>query len=568
MATAKSHNGLNRGVADPAIPGDTAQPEEIRRNIDRTRGEMDRTIDELSDRLRPRNLFDDLVDSVRCSILGPTTTSTGQQRMMSDQVTDVASRAGKTLLEAVRENPVPAALMGAGLAWLLFEDKAERTYRRHRIESNARGYTGNRFTDVGTHSGSYVDARTGQPYDASYGAGYADRDFDGEPDVCPPSMRDKVSGAASGVKDTLGSVAETVGSAAAAVGNVAGKAVEGVKSLASTTAHAASTAGRGVRTAGHAVGDFGRTAGSTVRSTGSSAREYGGSAVGSVRDVSRTAASSVAGFGQTAAERSRMYGRKASEGVNYGYAVSRERFNDALDEKPLVVGIAALAAGVLAGFALPHTRVEDRTLGRTSDRLKEEARRRGEEAFDQGKEVASHLAGSALGEVEGAGLTPGSLGEKVARVAKDALSAAQESAQREGLDAATLADKAKQVGQAVKEKGKEELKQAVPSSLAGGTAGGSTSETSVTGASASLGSCDLGTASLGTASFPSSDLGSSNAGGTSDFGAGLTGGLGGDMSTVKDDAEVKHDIAEGMSASSEPTTSKKPNPGMGDSCSC
>jgi len=126
--------------------------------------------------------------------------SVSRQRLMADEVTDVAGRAGRTLLEAVRENPVPAALMGAGLAWLLFEDKAERAYRRQHILSNQRGYTGNRFTDPGTHSGSYVDARTGRPYDASYGAGYADLDRDGNPDVCPPSMIDKAKSAASGVK--------------------------------------------------------------------------------------------------------------------------------------------------------------------------------------------------------------------------------------------------------------------------------------------------------------------------------------------------------------------------------
>jgi len=564
MAATKSHNGLNRGVTDPANYGEAAPTEEIRRDIDRTRGEMDRTIDELSERLRPRNLFDDLVDSVRCSILGPSTTSTGQQRMMSDQVREATSRAGRTFIEAVRENPVPAALMGAGLAWLLFEDKAERTYRRYRIESNARGYTGNRYTDPGTHSGSYVDARTGRPYDESYGAGYADMNYDGEPDVCPPGMMDRAASAASSVRGAASSTAGAVGGAASSVthalgsaahtiGDVAGKMVEGAKSLASTTAHVASTTGRGVRTAGHSVGEFGRTAGSSVREAGSSVREYGSSAAGSVRCATRSAASSVADFGHTAAEQARIYSRKAGEGASYGYAVSRERFNDALDEKPMAVGIAALAAGVLAGFAMPSTRMEDETLGRRSDRLKEEARRRAEEALSQGKEVASHLADTAMGEAEGAGLVPGSVGEKVARIAKDAFSAATESAKREGLDAATLAGKAKQVGQAVAAKGKEEIKQAVPETLSG-KAGETSSDACAIGASASLGAADLGSRDFG---------------GASDFGAGLTaGGLSDGMSAGEEDAEVKHDIAEGMSASSKSKTSTEKLGGTGDACSC
>lgn len=564
MAVTKSHNGLNRGVSDPANYTDAADSDDIRRDIDRTRCEMDRTIDQLSERLRPRNLFDDLIDSVRCSILGPSTTATGQQRMMSEQVTEAASRAGRTLLEAVRENPVPAALMGAGLAWLLFEDKAERAYRRRRIESNVRGYTGDRFTDPGTYSGSYVDARTGQPYDASYGAGYADTNFDGEPDVCPPSLMDKAASAASSVKETLGSAAHAIGSAAGTVGDVASRAAEGVKCATTKAAQAASSTGRSLRSAGQTVGDYGRTAGSsirgagsavrdTARQTGSSVREYGTSAAERLREASRTTACSVAELSQSAAESARVYGRKASEGVNYGYAVSRERFNTALDEKPMAVGIAALAAGVLAGFALPNTRVEDRTLGRRSDQLKDEARRRAQEALDQGKEVVSHVADTALGEVEGANLTPGSLGEKVARVARETLSAAQQAAQdaarREGLDAGTLADKAKQIGQAVKEKGKEELKQVAAALPSGQEMSG---DACVTGASASLGASDLA---------------------STDFGVGLTGGDsgGGDISSVKEDAEVKHDIAEGMSASSGGQTKKgKKNKGNqgGDSCRC
>ena len=166
MAVTKS-NGLNRGVTDPATYPESVESDDIRRDIDRTRSEMDRTIDELGERLRPRNLFDELVASVRGSLFassGPacSTASGVSSRQMSEQVSDVTSKMGRSLIEAVRENPVPAALMGAGLAWLLFEDKAERAYRRYRIESHARGYTGDRFTDPGTYSGSYVDARTGK----------------------------------------------------------------------------------------------------------------------------------------------------------------------------------------------------------------------------------------------------------------------------------------------------------------------------------------------------------------------------------------------------------------------
>jgi len=163
-------------------------------------------------------------------------------------------------------------------------------------------------------------------------------------------------------------------------------------------------------------------------------------------------------YSQSAAESARHYGHTVSEQLGHGYEASRERFNNALDEKPLAVGVAAIAAGLLAGFALPHTRTEDRMYGRSSDRLKDEARNRAREAAEQGKHVAVHVAESALGDAESQGLTPGSLGDKVARVAKDALHAAEDSAKREGIDPASLSEKAKHVGETVKKVGKEELK--------------------------------------------------------------------------------------------------------------
>jgi hypothetical protein len=294
-----------------------------------------------------------------------------------------------------------------------------------------------------------------------------------------------------------------------------------MKEAGEKTRDAASSAGRSARSAGHAVGDYSRSAGSKMRSASSAMSDYS----------------------HTAADSMRQYGRSVSDGVGRGVDLSRERFDNALEEKPLVVGLAAMAAGLLAGFVLPHTRTEDRMCGRTSDRLKDEARRRGEEVLNEGKDVAMHVADTALGDAEGQGLTPGSLGDKVARVAKDVVHAAKESAEREGIDPQSLGEKAKHVGQAVKEKGKKELdeKKSRLGVETDDTNGTSSIEKKSFEDKSSVLIADSGAAcSIGSPSTATSSIG----------------GLSDDMSSVKDDADLKDDIATGMSQSSSKTKAR------------
>jgi hypothetical protein len=542
MAATKS-NGLNRGGTAPGHYPSSADSQEIRREIDRTRSEMDRTIDQLGERLQPRNLFDDIVCAVRGSLFGgPASTATSsrtERQAMSEELTRTAGQVGRGLLDAIRENPVPAALMGAGLAWLLFEDKAERAYRRHRIESHVRGYTGDRYRDPHTHSGSYVDARTGQPYDDHYGEGYADTDFDGEPDIEPTSAKEKAAEMASSAKESLSAAAH-------AMGDAARRAARGMKRMADKSRHAAED----VR---HRAEEFRHTAGEKMHRASESARHYRDSTTASMRGLGHRTSESM----HHAAESMRHLGRDLSERTQYGYAVSRERFQHALEDKPLALGVAALAAGLLAGFALPHTRMEDRRLGPTSDRLKDEARRRGREVMEEGREAVSHLAEAAMGEAEHEGLTPGSLGAKLSKVAKDALHAAQESAQREGIDPQSLSEKAKHLGDAVKEAGKEEFgiaKTQAESSLAE-----LTDSPSLSGMSSS------GMSSSGMSSM--SDRSETSAGSHAALGEIKAGGLSDDMSSVGKEAETKHDIAEGMSKSAESEVEKSKTDKSGGHCS-
>lgn len=125
---------------------------------------------------------------------------------------------GTDMIEKIRENPLPAALIGAGLAWLLLGDQARNVYYRQRIQRNRQ--------EPDMYGGSYVDARTGQPYSSSYGSeseqGEAQDQSSGE-----GQQGGRLSGLTSSLGETASSAAESVRDAA---GNVTSRLRSGATS--------------------------------------------------------------------------------------------------------------------------------------------------------------------------------------------------------------------------------------------------------------------------------------------------------------------------------------------------
>jgi ElaB/YqjD/DUF883 family membrane-anchored ribosome-binding protein len=82
-------------------------PEEIEREIQRTRARVGRDIDALGEKLSPQNLKQQAKDAV----------AEKAQDMVSN-VGQQARRTGSRLVEFVRENPLPVAAVGLGVTWL------------------------------------------------------------------------------------------------------------------------------------------------------------------------------------------------------------------------------------------------------------------------------------------------------------------------------------------------------------------------------------------------------------------------------------------------------------------
>jgi ElaB/YqjD/DUF883 family membrane-anchored ribosome-binding protein len=124
---------LTNDVGD-APPADT---EAIRDEIEETRAQMSGTIDEIQERLSPRRLVNEAKETVRDATVG--------------KVKDVMNTAGDSaggIVDRIRENPVPAALIGIG-AWWLFGQQNRQA--RVQATSSTRGAwrAGNGGTSAG-----------------------------------------------------------------------------------------------------------------------------------------------------------------------------------------------------------------------------------------------------------------------------------------------------------------------------------------------------------------------------------------------------------------------------------
>ncbi|HEU4784051.1 MAG TPA: DUF3618 domain-containing protein [Ktedonobacterales bacterium] len=181
-------------VREPDKPGDSPGDEstdEIRDGIADTRARMGSTIDAIQDRLSPQNLVAQAKDAARDATIG-------RVQEMAGDVADTARETGSTLMDTIRENPVPVALTAIGLGWLLFSARRQAADRRE------------------------WEYRYGKPraYDRRYGNGYYRNDYSsnqqqGQGNNRVEQVTDRVQDAASKagdhVQDAMSNVADKAG---------------------------------------------------------------------------------------------------------------------------------------------------------------------------------------------------------------------------------------------------------------------------------------------------------------------------------------------------------------------
>lgn len=140
-----------------------------------------------------------------------------------------------------------------------------------------------------------------------------------------------------------------------------------------------------------------------------------GEALSRTRERVRSAGTRIRERGSERAHRLRQDARAA-------WRTGRECVADAVDERPLAVGLGMLAMGVLAGLLIPETRIEQRSLGETSRRIRSGAAR----ATEKVREAASAAASAAASTAEREGMTPRQMAQSAEEIAKSAMHAASE----------------------------------------------------------------------------------------------------------------------------------------------
>jgi hypothetical protein len=332
----------------------THSTDALEREAEALRNQVAYTAETLREKMSPGHVLDEYVDYLRHSD---------------------GSVAWHNLKTQIRDNPLPLALVGAGLAWFFLGGGPSTG----RLRSAAEGY-------AAREDDRYVpDLWAGPRGNAEHG----DRE--------------------SAALEPLGTLGP---------GEARGERGNG------------SSTRRIGRTARSRISDAASSVSETAGSAYSAAGDAASSASEAVGDAASSASRTVAHSAEMARQRAIQTGNKIGSGsVRAGRQVQRT-FSDMLEREPLVLGAIGIAAGAAIAAMLPRTRYEDEHIGPYRDQLREDAEEALAEGVEQAKDIAGEAYHAAKDEAERQKLTSTSerpVADRAAKVAKSAAKTAEKS---------------------------------------------------------------------------------------------------------------------------------------------
>lgn len=434
---------------------------ELEEDIRRTRGEMDETIDRLSERLTPGHILDSVLDSFKSK--GNSTVDGGRARRA---LKSSGYRAGRSVREAVQDYPGPIALCTAGALWWMYEAATENgesyEYRPRRASVDFRSRASAPWEDNYDWRRSSFGAEEDWEREASRRLQELESSSS---DNQEPS--EQIRGAASHLIILSGLDAEEIRNRAEygwSPSSPTRDVLIGCHKVRESGSHEslrdkAATSWQSIK---ETLRDTKKSTKQKLQSIGESISEYAEQAAeylpggdGRTSQFARRAYDRGAEFGHYARERGRMAGRRVSSSLESG----RQSIVSSAERHPLAAAGACFGLGLAAGLLIPSTEYEDELMGEASDELEEGAAAKAREAGRRGREVISRTARAAAEEAERQGLSP----DELRRPVNDAASSlargvkqGREAAEAKGRE---LRDKAAAVGETARRTAEEEARR-------------------------------------------------------------------------------------------------------------
>ena len=327
-----------------AVTSNSDDPAVIERQIDYTRAQLATTINAIGERLSPDNLLAQAKSSAKEATVG-------RFRDMTHEANRKMEGMANSLGQTVRENPLPVAVIGLGLGWLLMANRNKRN-----------GYSDFEYRSSGYRYYEDMDAR-GRFDQARERVGDVAQDVAHSVEDRATDMRRQVSGAAQNVGESVSDFAQRTGETVSGTAQRVGETI-------------GDTASRVGETFSDTAGRIGETAGM--------AQERAGEALMRTRSEAERLRREAMWRGQVAVGR------------------TKESFWNTMDTNPLALGAVLTIAGAAIGASIPATEYENRLLGETRDRLVDEARLRAQDAVERVQTVVEDTRSAAMSEIKDA----------------------------------------------------------------------------------------------------------------------------------------------------------------------
>lgn len=196
---------------DAGDAGSTQDPAELRADIRETRERLGDTLEEIGARLNPRHIGEQVKENIRDATIG-------RVGHMARDAADRVNEVRYTMMDTIRDNPIPAAMVGIGLGWLFMNARRQGDTR---TAYGTAPYAGSaRYYD---ERGGYVAAGP------ATGAAYGTYDESSDEPGLAGRARERVGEAVHGAREGAGNVAHRAADAAHGVADRA-------RGLASTVA--------------------------------------------------------------------------------------------------------------------------------------------------------------------------------------------------------------------------------------------------------------------------------------------------------------------------------------------